>query len=181
MKPIRTFAVVPNFPRPSSACASWLTICAGPGTTKPLSCSAAWITNCGSQRAQSGGHAGEDRSVRLQAAAHGRGLPRPAGPRQQRLPMPTCRAPKPGSAAIMASNRTGRTVDRLFLRRIRPHRVAFHFRRRPGILAGDHLKSASDLGLPLVGVGLAVPEASFKQRLNSAGWQQEVLEDNDFA
>jgi len=50
-----------------------------------------------------------------------------------------------------------------------------------GILAGDHLKSASDLGVPLVGVGLLYQLASFKQRLNNAGWQQELFVDNDFA
>jgi starch phosphorylase len=49
-----------------------------------------------------------------------------------------------------------------------------------GILAGDHLKSASDLGVPLVGVGLLYQQASFRQRLNAAGWQQEIFEDNDF-
>ncbi len=49
-----------------------------------------------------------------------------------------------------------------------------------GILAGDHLKSSSDLGVPLVGVGLLYQQASFRQRLNAAGWQQEVFEDNDF-
>lgn len=50
-----------------------------------------------------------------------------------------------------------------------------------GILAGDHLKSASDLGLPLVGIGLLYQQASFRQRLTTAGWQQEVSEDNDFS
>jgi glycogen phosphorylase len=49
-----------------------------------------------------------------------------------------------------------------------------------GILAGDHLKSASDLGVPLVGVGLLYQQASFRQRLDRAGWQEEVFEDNDF-
>ncbi len=49
-----------------------------------------------------------------------------------------------------------------------------------GILAGDHLKSASDLGVPLVGVGLLYQKASFRQRLNGGAWQQEVFEDNDF-
>ena len=49
-----------------------------------------------------------------------------------------------------------------------------------GILAGDHLKSASDLGVPLVGVGLLYQQASFRQRLDRAGWQIEVFEDNDF-
>lgn len=42
-----------------------------------------------------------------------------------------------------------------------------------GILAGDHLKSASDLNLPLVAVGLLYRFGYFRQRLNSDGWQQE--------
>src|SRR4030042_1595938 len=49
-----------------------------------------------------------------------------------------------------------------------------------GILAGDHLKSASDLGVPLVGVGLLYQQGYFRQYLNSSGWQQEGYEDNDF-
>lgn len=42
-----------------------------------------------------------------------------------------------------------------------------------GILAGDHLKAASDLGVPLAGVGLLYDEGYFRQRLNAAGMQQE--------
>ncbi|MHA7986842.1 alpha-glucan family phosphorylase [Rathayibacter sp. CAU 1779] len=42
-----------------------------------------------------------------------------------------------------------------------------------GILAGDHLKSASDLGLPLTGVGLFYRSGYFAQSLTSDGWQQE--------
>jgi starch phosphorylase len=42
-----------------------------------------------------------------------------------------------------------------------------------GILAGDHLKSASDLGLPLVAVGLLYRYGYFRQRLSRAGWQEE--------
>ena len=49
-----------------------------------------------------------------------------------------------------------------------------------GTLAGDHLKSASDLGLPLVGVGLLYQQGYFRQYLSQAGWQQESYEDNDF-
>jgi starch phosphorylase len=49
-----------------------------------------------------------------------------------------------------------------------------------GLLAGDHLKSASDLGLPLVGVGLIYYKGYFRQYLNTDGWQQEHLEDSDF-
>lgn len=49
-----------------------------------------------------------------------------------------------------------------------------------GVLAGDHLKSASDLGLPLVGVGLMYREGYFRQYLNIDGWQQERYPENDF-
>lgn len=49
-----------------------------------------------------------------------------------------------------------------------------------GVLAGDHLKSASDLGLPFVGVGLLYQQGYFQQYLNDDGWQQEVYENNDF-
>jgi starch phosphorylase len=49
-----------------------------------------------------------------------------------------------------------------------------------GVLAGDHLKSASDLGLPLVGVGLMYRMGYFRQYLNVDGWQQEMYPENDF-
>ena len=49
-----------------------------------------------------------------------------------------------------------------------------------GILAGDHLKSASDLGVPLVGVGLLYQQGYFRQYLSQSGWQQEVYANNDF-
>lgn len=49
-----------------------------------------------------------------------------------------------------------------------------------GVLAGDHLKSASELGLPLVGVGLLYQQGYFQQYLNADGWQQETYPDNDF-
>ncbi|MEZ5401403.1 MAG: alpha-glucan family phosphorylase [Bryobacteraceae bacterium] len=42
-----------------------------------------------------------------------------------------------------------------------------------GLLAGDHVKSASDLDVPLVGVGLFYGQGYFRQRLDSSGWQQE--------
>ncbi|WP_375400154.1 alpha-glucan family phosphorylase [uncultured Amnibacterium sp.] len=43
-----------------------------------------------------------------------------------------------------------------------------------GILAGDHLKSASDLGLPLTGIGLFYRAGYFKQSISADGWQQEA-------
>ncbi len=48
-----------------------------------------------------------------------------------------------------------------------------------GILAGDHLKSASDLGVPLIGVGLLYQKGYFRQYLNIDGWQQEAYIEND--
>jgi starch phosphorylase len=49
-----------------------------------------------------------------------------------------------------------------------------------GVLAGDHIKSASDLGLPLVGVGLLYRHGYLRQYLNRDGWQQETYPINDF-
>jgi starch phosphorylase len=48
-----------------------------------------------------------------------------------------------------------------------------------GLLAGDHVKSASDLGVPLVGIGLFYDQGYFRQRLDATGWQQEDYVDVD--
>jgi starch phosphorylase len=48
-----------------------------------------------------------------------------------------------------------------------------------GVLAGDHLKSASELGLALIGVGLFYRNGYFQQRLTLDGWQEEIYPDND--
>ena len=45
-----------------------------------------------------------------------------------------------------------------------------------GVLAGDHCKEASDLGVPLVGVGFMYPQGYFHQEISADGWQQEVYE-----
>ena len=45
-----------------------------------------------------------------------------------------------------------------------------------GVLAGDHCKEASDLGVPLVGVGFMYPQGYFRQRISPEGLQQEVYE-----
>jgi starch phosphorylase len=49
-----------------------------------------------------------------------------------------------------------------------------------GVLSGDHLKSASDLGLPLIGVGLLYQQGYFRQRMSPNGWQNEQYPVNDF-
>ena len=48
-----------------------------------------------------------------------------------------------------------------------------------GVLAGDHLKACSELGIPLVGVGLLYKQGYFRQTLDSAGWQVERYPVND--
>ncbi len=49
-----------------------------------------------------------------------------------------------------------------------------------GVLSGDHLKSASDLCINMVGVGLLYQKGYFRQYLNADGWQLETYPDNDF-
>jgi glycogen phosphorylase len=48
-----------------------------------------------------------------------------------------------------------------------------------GVLAGDHIKSASDLGIPLIGVGLFYGQGYFRQRLDRDGWQREEYLETD--
>ncbi len=50
-----------------------------------------------------------------------------------------------------------------------------------GILAGDHVKEASDLGLPFVAVGFIYPQGYFRQRLDSSGWQEAIYSKLNFA
>jgi starch phosphorylase len=49
-----------------------------------------------------------------------------------------------------------------------------------GILAGDHCKAASDLGVPLVGVGFMYPQGYVQQKISSDGWQQNVYDQVDW-
>ncbi|MDM8550654.1 alpha-glucan family phosphorylase [Desulfobacterales bacterium HSG2] len=49
-----------------------------------------------------------------------------------------------------------------------------------GILAGDHLKAASDMGVPLAAVGLLYRQGYFRQFLDHEGWQQEAYPETDF-
>src|SRR5688572_385461 len=45
-----------------------------------------------------------------------------------------------------------------------------------GILAGDHCKESSDLGIPLLGVGFVYPQGYFHQRIQADGWQEDIYE-----
>jgi len=49
-----------------------------------------------------------------------------------------------------------------------------------GILSGDHLKTASDSNIPIVGIGLLYQEGYFRQTLSRNGWQSESYPENDF-
>jgi glycogen phosphorylase len=49
-----------------------------------------------------------------------------------------------------------------------------------GVLAGDHCKEASDLGVPLIGVGFMYPQGYFHQRISNEGWQEERYERLDW-
>ncbi len=48
-----------------------------------------------------------------------------------------------------------------------------------GVLAGDHIKSSSDLDIPLVGIGLFYPQGYFRQHLDLSGWQREEYLETD--
>ena len=50
-----------------------------------------------------------------------------------------------------------------------------------GVLAGDHTKEASDLGLPFVAVGFIYPQGYFRQRLDPSGWQEAIYSKLNFA
>jgi starch phosphorylase len=50
-----------------------------------------------------------------------------------------------------------------------------------GVLAGDHCKEASDLGVPLIGVGFMYPQGYFHQKISAEGWQEEVYEKLNWA
>src|SRR5256714_4655751 len=45
-----------------------------------------------------------------------------------------------------------------------------------GILAGDHCKESSDLGIPLMGIGFVYPQGYFHQRIQADGWQEDIYE-----
>jgi glycogen phosphorylase len=50
-----------------------------------------------------------------------------------------------------------------------------------GVLAGDHCKEASDLGVPLIGVGFMYPQGYFHQKVSAEGWQEEFYEKLNWA
>ena len=81
-----------------------------------------------------------------------------------------CRRTAPGARDTPAF--CGRAGG-VFFGRVRPARIVPIYSGGLGVLAGDHIKSASDLDIPLVGIGLFYGQGYFRQRLDRNGWQQE--------
>lgn len=84
--------------------------------------------------------------------------------------------PFPVQAWARAANRIQLSTDRpvaYFCAEFGVHNSLPLYSGGLGMLAGDHLKSASDVGLPLVGVGLLYRYGYFRQRLRRDGWQEE--------
>ena len=50
-----------------------------------------------------------------------------------------------------------------------------------GVLAGDYCKEASDLGLPIIGIGFLYPQGYFRQRISEDGWQEEDYRQLNFS
>src|SRR5262249_49182491 len=65
-------------------------------------------------------------------------------------------------------------------RRVRNPREHADYSGGLGVLAGDHLKSASDLGIPLVGIGLMYRQGYFEQQLTQDGQQLSIYPSYDF-
>ena len=106
---------------------------------------------------------------RLEALANDRGLPRlPGRDRRRAGPLPR-RCPAGSRAATDSPLRlVGYFSPEFGISEALPQ-----YSGGLGVLAGDHLKAASDLGVPLVGVGLFYRHGYFRQSLNLDGWQQE--------
>ncbi len=77
-------------------------------------------------------------------------------------------------------NRGGRTIA-YFCAEFGLHESLPIYSGGMGILAGDHVKTASDLGLPFVAVGFLYPQGYFQQRIDADGRQQAIYEKLDFA
>src|SRR5205807_4445281 len=71
------------------------------------------------------------------------------------------------------------TAGGIFFRRVWRARITPGYSGGLGVLAGDHIKSASDLDIPLVGIGLFYGQGYFRQRLDKNGWQHEEYIETD--
>ncbi len=162
---------VPSCPSRCAAWATWPPTCAGPGTPRPRTCSRRSTPRSGAPAATTRSR----RSVRC------------------RPPASRSSPPTSASCAARAGARRPRAVPhrRPLVPEDRPARcapkaIAYfspeygitsvlpQYSGGLGILAGDHLKTASDLGVPLIGVGLLYQHGYFRQQFSREGWQQET-------
>ena len=159
-------------PRPWPPWATWPATCGGPGTRRRRTSSRPstrelWEAT-GHDPVRLLGAVGRARLEELaarrglpRAARRGAGRPRRLPDRRPLVPAPQGRRERPRAIAYF-SPEFGITA------------VLPQYSGGLGILAGDHLKAASDLGVPIIGVGLLYRHGYFKQSLSREGWQQET-------
>ena len=165
----------PPSPAASIACTSSRSICGGAGTTARAQVFRQLDLHAVARdRAQPGADAAADQ--RRAPAARGRRSGVPEGlrrgdrrPRRRRAPPahPWWRehGPMLGNGSIA-----------YFSAEFALHQSLPIYAGGLGVLAGDHCKEASDLGVPLVGVGFMYPQGYFHQRMTNDGWQEERYE-----
>ena len=170
-----------DFLRVSRDCLSSRTTSGGPGIRRATS-SAGSTTRCGAQTAH-------NPVMMLQRHVAGRRSSAP--PPIRRSSPPTTRRSRRWTrsrrrdvAAHLVAARRSAPIRRRSSRTSAPssrlHQSLPIYAGGLGVLAGDHCKEASDLGVPLVGVGFMYPQGYFRQRVSPEGWQQEVYEQLDW-
>lgn len=100
------------------------------------------------------------------------------------LAMDTFRAPANGHLRTYWHTKVGAPTDEVvayFSAEFALHQSLPIYAGGLGVLAGDHCKEASDLGIPFVGVGFMYPQGYFRQRVSPDGWQQEMYEQINWA
>ena len=144
-----------------------------PGTPTPRTCSAPSTPSSGSPAADDPvqlladvlGRAAGDAVARTSSSSRTCAWSRPTSP--------TTSAATSGTRATRPRTRTRPRASATSRPEFGITEVLPQYSGGLGILAGDHLKTASDLGVPIIGVGLLYRQGYFRQSLNAAGWQQE--------
>ena len=85
------------------------------------------------------------------------------------------RAATPGGRSTLSPNCAGQSIA-YFSAEFALHQSLPIYAGGLGVLAGDHCKEASDLGVPLIGVGFMYPQGYFHQHVSADGWQEESYE-----
>ena len=150
-------------------------ISGGAGTPKRARCSGGSTTRCGARpRTTRCGCCGSIPRAKLEAAR-----------RRSRVPARSTTAPSPRSTTrARRATRGGRSSFpqlagqsiAYFSAEFALHQSLPIYAGGLGVLAGDHCKEASDLGVPLIGVGFMYPQGYFHQHVSADGWQEESYE-----